>query len=213
MLIYLITNKLNNKQYIGQTVVTLEKRWKRHCWNCTSKYNDMPIDYAIKKYGKDNFIIKLLEICNNIDELNEREKYWALTLNTFSPNGYNLKAGNGHGAMSEETKRKIGASNKGKKASQESKNKMSEAHKGIRRSEQTKAKLSAYWAGKPLSKLAYVNALKACAKTYKLISPNGTLIEIYNMAEFCRNNNLSTSKMSLVVNGKRNKHKGWKNGT
>lgn len=54
------------------------------------------------------------------------------------------------------------------------------------------------------------NTVHAHAKNYKLISPGGDLVEVYNLKEFCRENNLLQSKMSMVSLGLRNNHKGWK---
>ena len=50
-IIYKITNIINNKVYIGQTVNTLKNRWCKHCHSngCRMLYN------AILKYGKDSF--------------------------------------------------------------------------------------------------------------------------------------------------------------
>lgn len=71
--IYLVTNKINNKQYVGQTKQSIGyiERFKRHCSN---KTNDL-FHNALKKYGPDNFEVSLLE--NNISEeiVDEREKY------------------------------------------------------------------------------------------------------------------------------------------
>lgn len=55
-------------------------------------------------------------------------------------------------------------------------------------------------------------AVKSRAKTYKgLISPDGVVYEnIYNLAEFCRQHNLSSQQMSAVVNGRRKHYKGWR---
>jgi group I intron endonuclease len=139
MLIYLITNLLNNKQYVGQTIQPLEKRWQRHCWKSTSK-NSMPICKAIAKYGKENFKIEVLVLCNSYDELNEKELFYANELNTWSPNGYNLKAGDGKGSMSPETKAKIAAANTGMKRTPEARQNMSNAHKGKTLSEKQRKK-------------------------------------------------------------------------
>lgn len=49
----------------------------------------------------------------------------------------------------------------------------------------------------------------AHAMTYRLINPQGDLIEVFNLKKFCRDNDLSQSCMSLVVRGKRKTHKGW----
>ena len=53
------------------------------------------------------------------------------------------------------------------------------------------------------------NSIESNAKYYKMVSPDGEVIEIYNMSEFCRNNNLNQRAMSAVCRGKGNHHKGW----
>jgi hypothetical protein len=53
------------------------------------------------------------------------------------------------------------------------------------------------------------NTEAARAKYYKLVSPEGELVEVYNMDKFCRDNNLSLSCMYKVEDGTRNHHKGW----
>ena len=55
-IIYLIKNKINNKCYIGQTIRSLEKRWKEHC----SKTGCSVINTSIKKYLPDNFEVSIL---------------------------------------------------------------------------------------------------------------------------------------------------------
>lgn len=86
--IYLTTNLINNKKYIGQ-----------------HKYNRNEIDpyyfgsgillaEAMKKYGKENFKSEILDICNSIDELNEKEIYWIQKLNAVDDeNYYNISSG------------------------------------------------------------------------------------------------------------------------
>lgn len=53
------------------------------------------------------------------------------------------------------------------------------------------------------------NVTKAFAKDFKFTSPQGEMIEIYNLSEFCRGNGLSSGRMSEVHNGKRSHHQGW----
>ena len=87
--IYKITNKINNKSYIGQSI-HIEQRWEEHLYK-TSKCS--LIKYALFKYGKDNFIFEVLEECSR-EELNEKEQYWIEKYDTFN-NGYNLTKGGG----------------------------------------------------------------------------------------------------------------------
>lgn len=86
-IIYKITNKVNNKSYIGQTRYTIEFRWKQH----QHKKDNTYFHNAIKKYGIDSFLIEKLEECN-IEDLNSREIFYIAKYDTFK-NGYNLTIG------------------------------------------------------------------------------------------------------------------------
>lgn len=88
MFVYLITNKKNGKRYVGQTVRTVEQRFKEHC-----KGDITPIDKAIQNYGAENFTVETIQKCSTIEELNSAEKFWIKKLNSQIPNGYNVKAG------------------------------------------------------------------------------------------------------------------------
>ena len=74
MLIYKITNKINGKVYIGQTIQCLKKRWSQH--KSDSKKSNMTIHKAMRKYGIENFTIEEIGGANNITELNYQE--WLL---------------------------------------------------------------------------------------------------------------------------------------
>lgn len=90
--IYLISNDINNKVYVGQTIQTLNKRFNGHC--CYSKSDrsaNMYIKRAIHKYGRDKFHISLIEECP-INMLDDREKHWISFYDSYE-NGYNLTRG------------------------------------------------------------------------------------------------------------------------
>lgn len=70
--IYKITNKLNGKIYIGQSVNPFN-RFKQHCYNKQGSSYKSLINEAINKYGKENFLFEILEL--DIENYNEREKY------------------------------------------------------------------------------------------------------------------------------------------
>lgn len=88
--IYKITNRVNNKVYIGQSK-NIEQRWKAHRTRYWSgKY---AIQKAMIKYGIDNFDFTVLEECE-IDELNNKEIYWISYYDSHnSDKGYNLTDG------------------------------------------------------------------------------------------------------------------------
>lgn len=71
--IYKITNKINNKVYIGQTV-NFRKRLSDYR-NLHKKDNDRLITKAVKEYGIENFTIEIVEFCEPW-MLTSRENYW-----------------------------------------------------------------------------------------------------------------------------------------
>jgi group I intron endonuclease len=128
MIIYKITNKINNKVYIGQTTQSLKKRFQVHCGIATRNYGISYINRSICKHGKENFIIDEIDSAANIEELNEKEKYWISFYNSTNPEfGYNLMSGGNNSKHSEETKKLI--SEKKKNPSIETRKKMSLAAK------------------------------------------------------------------------------------
>lgn len=87
--IYKITNIVNNKIYIGQTIRDLNTRFKQHCYREGCKY----LHNAILKYGKANFKIELIEEVP-IEVLDEREIYWISKYNSTKRSiGYNIYFG------------------------------------------------------------------------------------------------------------------------
>lgn len=102
--IYKITNKINDKTYVGQTKNSLEKRKPYHLQsvNHNSKY---PIHCAIRKYGIENFLFETIELCDE-SELNKKEIFWIKELNSLCQNGYNIRNG-GRGKQPEDLKLRI----------------------------------------------------------------------------------------------------------
>lgn len=90
--IYIITNDINDKVYIGQTKNSLAYRFSNHCRNDShSVKSKNSLHHDIIKFGKEHFQISLLEEVT-YDKLNEREKYWIQYYDSIN-NGYNLKVG------------------------------------------------------------------------------------------------------------------------
>lgn len=85
--IYKITNNINGKIYIGQSN-NPERRFKEHIRDeCTSLIHN-----AIKLYGVENFTLNIIE--KDIENYNEREKYWILFYKSNKRGfGYNITDG------------------------------------------------------------------------------------------------------------------------
>lgn len=106
-IIYKVTNKINGKIYIGQTIQSLKDRWYRHCAkkSLSEAEMNMHIKRAILKYGKENFTIEALEECDS-ELLNEREKFCIDYFDSYH-NGYNSTEGGQGGAKPLQTSGEI----------------------------------------------------------------------------------------------------------
>ncbi len=89
--IYKITNLLNNKIYIGQSIHP-GKRWKEHQQHARARDDNYPIHLAINKYGANNFSFEILEWTEDYDN---EEKRLINYFNSLVPCGYNIIEG-GH---------------------------------------------------------------------------------------------------------------------
>ena len=73
--IYVITNDINNKQYVGKTNFSIDKRFQEHINDSKrTRYEKRPLYNAMNKYGIEHFSVKELEKCNE-SIVNEREQY------------------------------------------------------------------------------------------------------------------------------------------
>src|ERR1035438_7217367 len=104
-------NLVNSKGYVGQTILTSRKRWSLHK-SVARRGEDFPIYRAIRKYGAENFSIKVLAVVDP-QQLDDLEKKYIKDLNTHVDNGcgYNCDEGGrgNRGFFSKETRLKISA--------------------------------------------------------------------------------------------------------
>ncbi len=91
--IYLITNIVNGKKYVGQHNDTdVTKRWREH-WYDTDRGCDYSLHRAMRKYGRDSFRIDILAVVPNGDAICRTEEYFAEQFETYTwdfPGGYNM---------------------------------------------------------------------------------------------------------------------------
>lgn len=117
--IYKIVNNKTGKLYVGQTVSHVLntgkyrpyghiRRFNGHISEAFSekKHQCHYLNNSIRKYGKENFSVELIEYCE-IDNADDRETFYTLKLNTLFPNGYNLKLGGFAFSHSDESKRRL----------------------------------------------------------------------------------------------------------
>lgn len=86
--IYMYTNKINGKRYVGQTICRLQKRHRQHLCQ-----HETYFDRALAKYGEENFSLEVLQDnISDVEELNRLEEFYIQKYNTFN-NGYNMDRG------------------------------------------------------------------------------------------------------------------------
>ena len=114
--IYITTNKLSGKQYIGQHKAS---KFEGNKYLGSGK----ALRLAIEKYGAENFEVQMICECNSREELNLKEEYYIEQYDAQnSPNFYNIRRGGERGPggpmfkghkHTEETKRKMSANRTG----------------------------------------------------------------------------------------------------
>lgn len=89
--VYVITNHVNGKIYVGQTTKTAEWRFGKHCLHSQTKSR---INAAILKYGKEFFSVRTLCFASSRKELDELEIHYIKCLDALNPAiGYNVSPG------------------------------------------------------------------------------------------------------------------------
>lgn len=140
--VYAILNLFDGKIYIGSAKDIKDRFSWHHRALETNKHHNILLKRAWDKYGEDNFIFFVLE---HTEDLLVREQYWMDRLCSYHPDsGYNLYSKAGSSAKSkhtEETKRKISKTNKGRVMSPETLANMSKAQ--LNRSPEWRANHSA----------------------------------------------------------------------
>jgi group I intron endonuclease len=89
--LYKVTNQIDGKIYIGQTVQNPECRWQKH----KSDANRSPktaFHAAIRKYGSSNFIIETIATCRSFDDANMLETLLIHQYNAYIKNGRGYNA-------------------------------------------------------------------------------------------------------------------------
>jgi group I intron endonuclease len=202
------------KKYIGQTRKELKERIRQHKNSCFSnKHKDIKFYNAIKKYGWENFIWRVIEE-GDIDIWNFREIYWIEKYNTYR-DGYNLTEGGNNRIVYEprckdfELMSPEGEIIKGKNIRKFCK------ENGLNPSNITnllsgKGKSCKGWK-LPSTKLIGKKSFSlTISREYKIMSPTGEIIEGKNVSELCRKFGLSVSAIINVLNENLYSYKGWK---
>lgn len=216
--IYLRTNLVNGKQYVGQTK---DMKLRNNAWKCLKiYYANKHLTEDREKYGVDSFNFEILKECDG-SEGDFWEQYYIKEYNTKYPNGYNMSDG-GKGTpkvyRSEETRKKLSESLKGRHFSPKT-----EFKKGHVMSEETRKKLSQSLKGH----LAWNKGKHHTKETRKKISEagkgiikkrqkiyqytlDGKLVKVWDSAKECKISGYTECSIYSCCRGERKTHKGYR---
>jgi len=130
-IIYMATNMVNGKIYIGQTIRTIEQRKSMHQRTEGCTY----FKAAINKYGPESFHWDTIDCSCTKEGMDALESWWINYMDSIDQ-GYNLKVGGESHRYAESTKQKMRAAKLGKKLTEEHKRKIGESGKGRIRSQE-----------------------------------------------------------------------------
>ena len=88
MVVYIIIHRKTGCCYVGQTIRRLKDRIRQHC-----RGRKQFIDKIIRLEGREAFEVGVLDICDSVKELSQRERYWIKYFNCVIPHGFNIDAG------------------------------------------------------------------------------------------------------------------------
>lgn len=132
MIIYKITNLVNGKIYVGQTAYPLAVRWNAHVRYALAGGDGTRLAFAVRKYGRESFVVERIAEADSRDLLNELERKYIAELRSYLPEfGYNLAMGGSGGNPNKETREKISASRTGYKCSDEQRLAIASGHIGL----------------------------------------------------------------------------------
>jgi group I intron endonuclease len=208
--IYLITNVINHKEYVGKDKNIPRRRYAHFEQLRAGRHGNPHLQNAYNRYGKQAFHYMVLEYCSP-EDLVERERWWMGLLNTLDPHGYNLRSADGH-FVSNETRKRMSIARmgrpgyfKGKKHSTETIERMRAAFKG-----KSNPKVAIALKGRKLSQYQIQCLANRESEEWMVINPDNISTRIRNLSRFCRENNLNASIMAQVAKGRRMQHKGWR---
>lgn len=230
--IYCIKNKINNKLYVGSSS-NLQSRKNFHFNSLKdNKHHSKKLQRAYNKYGINNFNYTILENCekNNLEIL---EKEWINYFNSYY-NGYNATDEVGAPWRGKKLPEKIKKLQKCTPVKMINPNgkivedysisnfcKTNRLHMGAI-SNVLKGKYFQYKGWRKYDKhlegiifntedyYARLGMQKKTCKNYKIIDPNGNLIEGKNINDLCRKYNLDAGAILLVLKNKKRHHQGWR---
>jgi len=227
-----------NTTYIGSTLQSFKHRWATHKARLRGgRHCNCHLQRAWNKYGEGAFVFAVVEQLDTADSVERQECAWLDFYRLYVPI-YNLSTQTGRNGrlghpMSEEARAKIREATSGKNHYMYGRTLPAETKERIRRStsgernpfygrrhsDETVARMRAIkrgdrnpFYGRKHTTTTKEKIRKAKTKPYPAFQHRDTREVIpagMGITALCQERGLSQSAMSLVVSGKRPRHKGW----
>ena len=138
--VYVIVNKSNLKLYFGS------HSWEGEGLDPSYYGSGKIIKQAVKKYGKDNFIVYPIKFYNSVEECRQAEEElltrYDIANNIYCYNIKNAAVGWTSEDITDEIRQKLSRAMKGRTLSEEHRKNLSQARKGKKHTDATKKKMS-----------------------------------------------------------------------
>jgi group I intron endonuclease len=198
-IIYKVTNRVNGKVYIGQTIQPLSRRKGEHTYRFTHKTRDHLIYKAFEKHGFYNFTWEIVMECESAEELNQAEIRAIEWCNSYK-RGYNMTPGGD--AVSEETRAKLSEVLTGRDI-------RPWAHKIVAT---RRARGNYYGPDQKHTHIGVKGAKNPRSNVYVITEPNGMEHIVKGLRAWCRGwekEALNHPGLIEVARGRRGHHKGY----
>jgi group I intron endonuclease len=223
--IYVIVNKINHKYYVGSSNNIINDRWYNHLMTLNgNRHSNHHLQRSWNKYGKDNFEFYVVEYANINDLLVVEQKYLDYA-KLQRERVYNQSFISGRIEMTDEIRKKISMSQKGKKCISNydrwvikfGKEVADEKHKQCNDKHKIIMLNNNHFKGKNHSIESLKKISDASLKNCK--NYNKTIYHFQNIEtleeftgykkDFVRKYSLNPSSINYVITGKRYHHKNW----
>jgi group I intron endonuclease len=218
-IVYCFTNKINGKEYVGQTVMALKDRIKNHL---KARPSCPILHAALKKYGIEGFVVSVLGTASSKQGLDALEITQIQKRRSLSPRGYNLMTGGAAGRPNAEAlarmrkPRSVPNWAKGLNKQTDERIAMRAAkQRGIPKTAAQRKALSEFKKGKPAPAVAASNRRRieeksANAKQWLITTPTGEQIKVFGLLQFCTKHGLNRICLSLTASRPKYVHRGYR---
>ncbi|HKE97425.1 MAG TPA: NUMOD3 domain-containing DNA-binding protein [Actinomycetes bacterium] len=149
--VYVIRNLVNGKTYVGSSTDPARRWWAHRKQLADGSHGNRYLQRAYTKHGAEAFRFEIVERFASVVGLREAEQRWLDALRCCDRRfGYNIVPDTGRRVLSEETRRRMSETRRGRKLSPEHRARIRNAHTGRPKSAAHRENLRAVNLGKQL---------------------------------------------------------------